>query len=147
VGRLPTEAPPSALQALAARFDPEVFDVGSRRARVRIEGAGLGRWDVVLAGGRATVEAAEEGRAPDAMLTADAATWRSISEDLRNGMPAFRAGRLVVRRDLHLGVGFLAATAGRREAGGLVFRRVVSSAGELSTMEAGQGRPVVLLHG
>jgi pimeloyl-ACP methyl ester carboxylesterase len=144
---LPTEAPPSALQALAARFDPEVFDVGSRRARVRIEGAGLGRWDVVLAGGRATVEAAEEGRAPDAMLTADAATWRSISEDLRNGMAAFRAGRLVVRRDLHLGVGFLAATAGRREAGGLVFRRVASSAGELSTMEAGQGRPVVLLHG
>ncbi len=147
MGRLATQAPPSALQALAARFDPEVFDVGSRRARVRLEGAGLGRWDVVLADGRATVEAADEGRNPDAVLSADAETWRSISEDLRNGMAAFRAGRLVVRRDLHLGVGFLAATSGRREAGGLVFRRVATSVGELSTMEAGHGRPVVLLHG
>jgi pimeloyl-ACP methyl ester carboxylesterase len=144
---LATQAPPSALQALAARFDPEVFDVGARRARIRLEGADLGRWDVVLADGAATVEAADQGRDPDAVLKADAATWRSISDDLRKGMAAFRAGRLVVRRDLHLGVGFLAATSGRRDAGGLVFRRVASSVGELSTMEAGQGHPVVLLHG
>ena len=52
-----------------------------------------------------------------------------------------------MRRDLHLAVGFLAATAARREAGGLVFRRVDTSIGALSTMEAGQGPPVVLLHG
>jgi pimeloyl-ACP methyl ester carboxylesterase len=62
-------------------------------------------------------------------------------------MEAFSRGRLEIRDDLHLGVGFLAATAGRREGGGLVFRRVASSAGELSTMEAGAGPPVVLLHG
>jgi pimeloyl-ACP methyl ester carboxylesterase len=143
---LAVTAPPPALEALAARYDPEVFDVGSRRARVRIEGAGLGRWDVVLADGTATVEVADDIRRPDARLTADAATWRSIADDLRNGMAAFRAGKLTVRRDLHLGVGFLAATSGRGE-GGLVFRRVPTAVGELATMEAGQGPPVVLLHG
>jgi pimeloyl-ACP methyl ester carboxylesterase len=139
--------PPPALQALAARYDPGVFDVGSRRARLRLEGTGLGRWDVVLADGTATVHAADEDREPDARLVADAGTWTEIADDLRNGMAAFRAGRLTVRRDLHLGVGFLAATGGRPQDGGLVFRRVPTAVGELSTMEAGQGPPVVLLHG
>jgi pimeloyl-ACP methyl ester carboxylesterase len=139
-------AAPPALRTLAERFDPEVFDVGARTARVRLEGEGVGRWDVVLAGGTATVQ--EPGdREPDARLIADAETWEDVAGDVREGMAAFRAGRLTVRRDLHLAVGFLAATAGRREEGGLAFRRVETSIGELSTMQAGQGPPVVLLHG
>jgi pimeloyl-ACP methyl ester carboxylesterase len=139
-------APPPALRTLAGRFDPEVFDVGARRAVVRLEGDGVGRWDVVLADGAATLQAAGD-REPDARLIADAATWKSVADDLRDGMAAFRGGRLTVRRDLHLAVGFLAATAAQREEGGLVFRRVDTSVGALSTMEAGQGPPVVLLHG
>jgi pimeloyl-ACP methyl ester carboxylesterase len=118
-------SPPSALRTLAGRFDPEVFDVGARRAVVRLEGEGVGRWDVVLVRGTATVQAAGE-RQPDARLIADAATWKSVAADLRDGMAAFRAGRLTVRRDLHLAVGFLAATAAQREEGGLVFRRVAT---------------------
>jgi pimeloyl-ACP methyl ester carboxylesterase len=137
---------PPALRTLAGRFDPEVFDVGARRALLRLEGEGVGRWDVVLQDGAATVQETGD-REPDARLIADAATWESVAADLRDGMAAFRAGRLTVRRDLHLAVGFLAATAAQREEGGLVFRRVETSVGELSTMEAGQGPPVVLLHG
>ena len=52
------------------------------------------------------------GERPDARLAADPATWRRIADDVRGGMEAFRRGRLKMRDDLHLGVGFLAATSG-----------------------------------
>jgi pimeloyl-ACP methyl ester carboxylesterase len=63
-------------------------------------------------------------------------------------MDAFRAGRLKIRQDLNLGVGFLAATAG--DANGearLRFARVETPTGTIATMQAGTGRPVVMLHG
>jgi pimeloyl-ACP methyl ester carboxylesterase len=62
-------------------------------------------------------------------------------------MEAFRRGRLRVRRDLHLGVGFLAATASPELENRLRFHQVETAAGSISTMEAGAGDPVVLLHG
>ncbi|HEV3000241.1 MAG TPA: alpha/beta fold hydrolase [Solirubrobacteraceae bacterium] len=140
-------APPPTLAALAARYDRQVLDVGRRRARIRLEGAGDGAWDAVLHDGRAELQAAN-GRAADAVIRADERTWRKVAADLRGGMEAFRAGRLLVRRDLHLGVGFLAATSapddGERR---LRFVPVRTAAGEISTMQAGDGPPVVMLHG
>ena len=133
--------PPDTLRTLIERFDPEVFDVGRAKARVRLEGAGPDAWDAVL-DGDVRLERANGGR-PDAALTADEETWARIVEDLRGGMDAFRAGRLQVRHDLHLGVGFLAATTASAEPGRLRFRR----AADLSIMEAGEGSPVLLLHG
>jgi len=140
-------SPPERLRALVARYDPEVFDAGERRARVRIEGAAEQAWDVVLGDGAPRLQEADPGARADALLRADPATWARIAEDLRSGMAAFRAGRLAVRHDLHLGVGFLAATAGARAAGALRFRQVDTAEGELSTMQAGEGPPVVLIHG
>ncbi|HEV2062589.1 MAG TPA: SCP2 sterol-binding domain-containing protein, partial [Solirubrobacteraceae bacterium] len=135
------------MSTLVRRFDPRVLELGRREARVRLEGPGVGSWDVILRDGRATLEPAD-GRVPDAIITADRRTWHQLARDLRGGMAAFRAGRLTVRRDLHLGVGFLAATAG---AGGdeaaLRFVGVETEIGEISTMQAGSGPPVVLLHG
>ena len=90
-----------------ARFDPTVFDVGRRRVRIRIE-AGATR-DVVIENGTARLTSSRDSA--DAVLTADAATWGEIADDVRGGMAAFRKGRLKIRRDLHLGVGFLAATS------------------------------------
>src|SRR5581483_7279023 len=55
-------------------------------------------------------------------------------------------GRLKVRHDLHLGVGFLAATAAPGE-GRLRFRTIETAEGPLSVSEAGAGAPVVMLHG
>ncbi len=133
-----------AFTTLAGRFDPDVFDVGDRRARLRLAGAGE-PVDAVLVDGTARLERAD-GNEPDALLTADAETWAAIADDAAAGMDAFRAGRLQVRRDLHLGVGFLAATAARGPEG-LRFRRVETAAGAISTMEAGTGDPVVMLHG
>jgi pimeloyl-ACP methyl ester carboxylesterase len=144
---VPASPAPAALRTLVDRFDPEVFDVGEREARVRLAGTGIGSWDVLLHAGTAILEPADEHRRPDAVLTADGATWSRLAEDLAGGMAAFRAGRLTVRHDLHLGVGLLAATAGAAGDGTLRFRQVETAVGELSTMQAGEGPPVVLLHG
>ncbi len=62
-------------------------------------------------------------------------------------MAAFRSGKLTVRHDLHLGVGFLAATAGGTGEERLRFRHVATRVGDLSVMAAGSGSPVLMLHG
>ena len=140
-----TQATAAPLERLVDRFDPSLFDVGRRSARVRVKGAGPEPRDVVIEDGRARI-AAPVGRA-DAELIADEQTWEAIAADLRDGMAAFRSGRLRVRRDLHLGVGFLAATAPPGGPGRLRIRRVNTGAGSLSLLEAGTGDPVIMLHG
>jgi pimeloyl-ACP methyl ester carboxylesterase len=137
--------PPAALRALADRFDPAVFDLGRPQARLRLEVKGTGEWDALLRDGAVRLEDAD-GQRPDAVLSADERTWRGLAEDLAGGMDAFRSGRLRVRHDLHLGVGFLAATSGARD-GGLRFHAVETRIGPISAMEAGTGDPVILLHG
>jgi pimeloyl-ACP methyl ester carboxylesterase len=135
------------LDRLVGRFDPSIFDVGRQRARLRIEGAaGSDAREVLIEDGTATVTAPRRER-PDAVLSADPDTWREIAEDLRGGMDAFRRGRLRIRQDLHLGVGFLAATAPADVEHRLSFRQVETAAGTISTTEAGAGEPVILLHG
>jgi pimeloyl-ACP methyl ester carboxylesterase len=134
----------TALERLVDRFDPSVFDVGRSSARIRVEDGG-DLHDVVLEDGTARLEP-RRGNA-DAVLSADAGTWNEIAEDLRGGMEAFRKGRLKIRRDLHLGVGFLAATALPQGEGRLRLRHVETAAGNLSTIEAGAGEPVLMLHG
>jgi pimeloyl-ACP methyl ester carboxylesterase len=137
---------PLALRTLAGRYDPEVFAPTARTARVRLAVRDGGAWDAVLADGDLTLEPSD-GHEPDALLTADAATWSAIARDVRGGMEAFRTGRLSVRRDLHLGVGLLAATGRRTGPGGLRFATVETKRGRISTLEAGTGRPVVAVHG
>jgi pimeloyl-ACP methyl ester carboxylesterase len=138
-------AAPSFIQTLVGRFDLSVFDARRRRTRIRLAVSDDGVWDVVVADGAASI-ATPDGR-PDAVLTADADTWRQIAVDLSSGMDSFRSGRLSVRRNLHVGVGFLAATSGATEPGRLRFRTIATSGARLSIMEAGIGPPVLALHG
>ncbi len=137
---------PATLQQLTDRYDPRVFELGRGSARLRLTGAGPMDADVVLDGQTAKLVPADQSRRPDAVLSADARTWKGIVGDLRGGMDAYRAGRLQVRRDLHLGVGFLAATAVGGDSG-LRFRSVETGVGPLSVTEAGAGEPVLMLHG
>ena len=137
---------PAPIAELASRYDATIFATQRDKARVRLQGAGSDV-DALLEGETLQVVPADPNRRPDAVLRADAATWRSIAEDLRGGMAAFRSGRLRIRRDLHLGVGLLAATSGSRGPDGLRFRDVETRMGTISAMEAGRGAPVVLLHG
>ena len=132
--------------ALVDRFDHAAFDLPGARAVIRAAVTGGEEWDVIVEPGR--VRLSEPGRGqPDALLSADAATWEEIASDVARGMDAFRRGRLRVRRNLHLGVGFLAATSGMAGPGRLRFRRVRTRAGAFSIIEAGEGPPVLMLHG
>jgi pimeloyl-ACP methyl ester carboxylesterase len=134
-----------AIHVLVERYDADVFAPARPVARVRLGIMGNGAVDAVLADGAARPEA-PSGRA-DATLLADDRTWAAIAEDLGSGMAAFQSGRLSVRRDLHLGVGFLAATSRANEEGRLRFRTVATRRLRISTMEAGQGPPVLAVHG
>ena len=140
--------PPASLAQLVERFDPRVFDAPAGQARVRLAVRNGQAWDAQILGSSIRLRPAAEDRRPDAVITADERTWRRVSADLAGGLGAHRAGRLVVRHNMHIGVGFLAATSGDTDEGRLRFARVRTRLGRIATMEAGTGgEPVVMLHG
>ena len=136
---------PEALAALVERFDAAVFDARARRTRVRLAIAGAGEWDAVIAGAHA--ELRRPAGDPDAILSADADTWLQVAEDPATALAAYRSGRLSVRRNLHVGIGFLAATSGESAPDRLRQHSVRTSRGRLSVIEAGSGETVLALHG
>ena len=136
---------PQALLELIKRYEPRAFEIGRGHARIRLAGAGPSDYDVLLDGERAELAPAD-GRRADALLEADAKTWARIADDVQAGMEAYRGGRLKIRRDLHLGVGFLAATAAQGD-GTLRFRSIQTARGRISISEAGSGPPAVMIHG
>ena len=133
------------MRTLVARYDRETFRPQGGSARVRLTLAGGDAWDAVLADGTARLEETD-GHA-DATIAADEPTWNEIAADIGGGVDAYRAGRLAVRRNLHLGVGFLAATSGRSDAGRLRFRTVGTRGAQVSLLEAGSGPAVLAIHG
>jgi pimeloyl-ACP methyl ester carboxylesterase len=137
---------PQHLEALIERFDHEVMDVPGGKARIRIEVRGRGAWDANIVGTKAQLQPATDDR-PDALLSADPATWQAIAKDIRGGMQAWGQGRLSIRHNMHLGVGLLAATSGNKQPGRLEFKRAQTRSGSISYIAAGQGEPVLLLHG
>ncbi len=136
---------PDAIRTLVGRYDPTVFDAPRRRTRVRLAVRDGDAWDVVLSEDGA--EMAPADATPDALLTADAGTWGKLASDTRAGMDAYDSGRLRVRRNLHVGVGFIAATNGATGPGRLRFRSVATSRARLSILEAGTGPPALAIHG
>jgi len=137
--------PPTALRTLVDRFDSEVFDAPVEPVRLRLAAGDEPAWDAVYAGGRLVVEPA--WGEPDAELRADPETWARVSSDLAGGLDAYRRGELVLRRNLHLSVAFLAATTGSTEPGRLRFDTVRTGGRRFSLLEAGTGEPLVMLHG
>ena len=137
---------PNSLQVLLDRFDMSTFDAPQGRARIRLTVVDEAQWDVLVNGG-VRVAAADARVAADATLSADRATWDQMAEDLRGGMDAYRAGRLVIRHNLHVGVGFLAATSGATGPQRLRFQHIETASGTISILSAGAGEPVVMIHG
>jgi pimeloyl-ACP methyl ester carboxylesterase len=130
---------------MVGRYDPDVWAEPGRRLRVELRAGERDSWDVVLADATATV-ARSNGR-PEATIATDPATWQQIAAGTNRALAAYLAGRLSVRRNLHVGVGFLAATSGSREAGRMRFRYVATRNARLSTVEAGEGPAVLAVHG
>ena len=142
------DSPPKALTTLVERFDIAALDRPPTESRVRLKVPDRGAWDVVIRGRAAPVlEPRSRGRA-DAVLTADRDSWNAIARDVRGGMRAFQRGRLTIRYNLHVGVGFLAATSGvTDDPKRLAFRAVETKIGEISTVQAGEGDPLICIHG
>jgi pimeloyl-ACP methyl ester carboxylesterase len=139
--------PPAPLRTLVERFDRSEYDSPARRSRVRLTVSGRGAWDALVDRDGARLVSASRRAEPDAVIEGEEGAWRRLAADLASGMSAFRAGRLIVRRNLHLGISFLVATSASREPARLRFVPVRTARGTVSTMQAGVGDPVVLLHG
>ena len=137
---------PDELRTLADRFDPTVFDAPRGSARLRLRVIGERDWDATVEHGLMRLAPANGDR-PDARLAADPGTWKRIVGDVRGGMEAFSRGKLKIRDDLHLGVGFLAATSGMQGPERLELGRVRTKVGDIAHLQAGSGDPVLLLHG
>src|SRR4051794_16085748 len=133
---------PLAIDALIERYDPDVIDLLGKRARIRLA-SDEGEWDVVLRGDES--EVCPPRGEPDALISATDDAWRRLALDVGGGLSAFGSGKLRMRRNLHLGVGFLAATSGATEPGRLRFDSYRTSRGRISVMEAGRGEPLVCI--
>jgi pimeloyl-ACP methyl ester carboxylesterase len=132
-------------ELLLERLAPDELDLPAGKARVRLAVRGGDEVDVLLdpKGGAL----AETNGRFDALLSADVSTWEQVVRDLPSGLAAFGQGRLAIRQDLHIGVNFLAATSGSKEPGRLRFDTVATKRGAISTLQAGEGEPVLMLHG
>src|SRR5512147_652391 len=97
---------PPSLRMLVERFDPSGFDAPGGEVRIRLVVTEESEWDVLAGANGLRVVAADRSPIPDATVSADPETWGRIAADLRGGMEAYQAGRLLVRHNLHLGVGF-----------------------------------------
>ena len=132
---------PQFLEDLVDRFDPEGFDAPNGSARVRVRWDGDAR-DVSIRGNSVRIGQPRNGRA-DTLIEADERTWAAVARDTGSGLQAFGGGKLKMRGNLHVGVGFLSATSGAPAEQRLRFGR----AANLAYMEAGAGQPVVMIHG
>jgi pimeloyl-ACP methyl ester carboxylesterase len=137
--------PPPWLRTLVGRYDPSVFEEPGREVRVRLVVPERSAWEVVLAEGAATIRSVD-GR-PQAVITADAETWAGIAAEPRTAISAYVDGRLSVRSNLHVGVGFLSATSGAGGTAPLRFRSIATRRASLSVVEAGEGPTVLAVHG
>src|SRR5688500_11231251 len=133
--------PPHFLVQRIERFDPDGFDAPAGSARVRVRWDGDAR-DISIRGERVRISPPREGRA-DTLIEADERVWRKLAQDAGAGLEAFGTGKLRMRANLHVGVGFLSATSGAPAERRLRF----GGAAGLSYMEAGEGDPVVMIHG
>jgi pimeloyl-ACP methyl ester carboxylesterase len=132
---------PQFLEELVGRFDPDGFDAPNGSARVRIRWNGDAR-DVSIRGDSVRVRPPRDGRA-DTLIDADERVWRQLADDAGAGLEAFGTGKLRMRGNLHVGVGFLSATSGAPAERRLRFGRAAG----LAYMEAGEGEPVLMIHG
>ncbi|HYH61588.1 MAG TPA: alpha/beta fold hydrolase, partial [Solirubrobacterales bacterium] len=135
------------LQELVSRFDPGDIDVPGGTARIRLDAGAGGTFDALVEGGVARLIPATTSGDADALLRAEPSVWEEIAGDVRAGMSAYRSGKLTIRENLHLGVGFLAATSGDTDPRRLRFERVRTANHDLAILSAGEGTPLVCIHG
>jgi pimeloyl-ACP methyl ester carboxylesterase len=134
-----------AMHALVSRYDRATFEPQGARARLRLLVSGVQVRDVVIERGGARLVAPRG--TPQATISAAPEVWQALAHDPAGGLGAFRSGGLQVRKNLHLGIGFLASTSGRSGPARLRFEVVPTAAGGISTIQAGTGPALLAIHG
>jgi pimeloyl-ACP methyl ester carboxylesterase len=135
-----------AFQTLPERYlgaDPD-FDA---TYRIRLGDVGH-TWEVRCTGRTARVCKGTTRRRADVTIATDSATWLALREGELSGVEAFRRRRLSVRGNLDQAVAFeglFRLPNGRPPL--LHISEVPVGRHRISTLEMGQGEPVLLLHG
>ena len=134
----------AAVRTMAGRYDPSVADP-PLAARIRLV-SGEEAHDVVLDGDGAEVVEAD-GRRHDAIISGSGAAWRRAAQEPGGGLGQLRRGGLRMRQNLHVAVGFLAATSGDTRPERLRLHEYETPFGPISAAEAGSGPPLLAVHG
>jgi pimeloyl-ACP methyl ester carboxylesterase len=130
------------VQSLAERYDPSAVSP-PLEARVRLA-CGDEVHDALLDAAGMRVVAAD-GDEPDAVITGPPTAWRRAANG-HGGLAALGDG-IRMRHNLHVGAGFLAATAGDRGPARLRLETVETPHGPIATAQAGRGPVLLAVHG
>jgi pimeloyl-ACP methyl ester carboxylesterase len=128
------------VQSLAERYDASAVDP-PLEARVRLV-SGDEAHDALIDGAEIRIVAADGGE-PDAVISGSPAAWRRAANG-DGGLAALGRGGLRMRHNLHVGAGFLAATAGNDR---LRLETVETRHGAIATAQAGSGPVLLAVHG
>jgi pimeloyl-ACP methyl ester carboxylesterase len=134
----------AAVKTMAERYDASVADP-PLAARVRLVSRDEAH-DVVLDGDGAVVVEAD-GRRHDAIISGSGAAWRRAAREPGGGLGQLRRGSLRMRQNLHVAVGFLAATSGDTRPERLRLHEYETPFGPISAAEAGSGPALLAVHG
>jgi pimeloyl-ACP methyl ester carboxylesterase len=127
------------LQSLADRYDPSAVDP-PLEARVRLVSGQEAHDALIDASGARIVPA--EGDRFDAVISGPPSAWRRAANG-HGGLAALGDG-IRMRHNLHVGTGFLAATAGNRD---LRLQTLDTPHGPIATAQAGSGPALLAIHG
>jgi pimeloyl-ACP methyl ester carboxylesterase len=130
------------VQALADRYDPSAVDP-PLEARVRLVAGDEAHDALVDAHGARIVTA--DGAEPDAVIHGPPSAWQRAANG-HGGLAALGDG-MRMRRNLHVGTGFLAATSGDRGASRLRLETLETPHGGIATAQAGSGPLLLAVHG
>lgn len=130
------------VQLLADRYDASAVDP-PLRARVRLV-SGDEAHDALLDATGMRIVSADRSR-PDAVISGPATAWQRAANG-HGGLTALGDG-IRMRHNLHVGAGFLAATAGDRSEGRLRLETIATPHGTIATAQAGRGPALLAVHG
>jgi pimeloyl-ACP methyl ester carboxylesterase len=129
------------VKALAGRYDPTAVDP-PLEARVRLVADDETHDALLDADGARIVDAGGE---PDAVISGPPSAWQRAANG-HGGLAALGDG-IRMRRNLHVGAGFLAATSGERGDARLRLVTVDTPHGPIATAQAGSGPVLLAVHG
>ena len=138
----------SALEPLVDRFRGDDMDVPGGAARIRVGVSEVGELDAVIEDSTLRLEEPTAAASPTPGSRPTRATWAAIADDVRGGMDAFRSRPAAASAATSTsGSACSPRPAARRSRAGCASAGCAPASHEISTAEAGEGPPLICLHG